>query len=102
MSFPIAQNDAARLQALYDLNILDTPREPCYDAVVEMARAYFDVPICIVSLVDRDRQWFKAACGLGVDETSREVAFCNYRAPRKIASFAKLCESEVRRQDSRM
>ncbi len=41
-----------------------------------MAADLFDVPIALVSLVDKDRQWFKSCIGLGVAETGRDVSFC--------------------------
>jgi PAS domain S-box-containing protein len=73
---PMAVNEADRLAVLQALRILDTPPEEQFDALCRTARRLFDVPIAVVSLVDADRQWFKARCGLDVDETSREVAFC--------------------------
>ncbi|HYF55000.1 MAG TPA: PAS domain-containing protein, partial [Salinarimonas sp.] len=76
--YPLPQNEPARLDALYVLSVLDTPPEPHFDAVSRTASALFGVPIALVSLIDRDRQWFKARCGLDVEGTSREAAFCTY------------------------
>ena len=78
MSFPVGPDEEERLQALHRAGILDTARDPVFDALCEEARQAFGVPIALVSLVDRDRQWFKAEQGLGVCETSRDVAFCTY------------------------
>ena len=78
MSNPIPENEPLRLQALEDLRILDTERQADFDALVSLAREIFDVPISLISLVDRDRQWFKAVAGLDINETEREAAFCNY------------------------
>ncbi|GGK55241.1 EAL domain-containing protein [Salinarimonas ramus] len=66
-----------RLRALRQLSVLDTPPETAFDALCRTACRLFAVPIALVSLVDADRQWFKAKCGLEVDETSRELAFCD-------------------------
>lgn len=57
--------DAARLQALRDTGLLDTPPDPKYDRLVAMAADALGVPIAAVSLVDDKRQFFKAAVGLG-------------------------------------
>lgn len=78
MSFPVGPNEEERLQALARTGILDTAPDPAFDALCAEARQAFGVPIALISLVDRDRQWFKAEQGLGVCETSRDVAFCNY------------------------
>jgi GAF domain-containing protein len=50
--------------------------EERFDRLTRLARALFDVPIVLVSLVDRDRQWFKSCLGLGVCEAPRETSFC--------------------------
>lgn len=70
-------NEQARLKALYDLAILDTNSEEEFDALVKAAALVCNTPIAAVSLVDDERQWFKASVGLGdTKETSRDVAFC--------------------------
>jgi diguanylate cyclase (GGDEF)-like protein len=78
MAYPIPENELQRLEALQQLQILDSARQPDFDSLVVLAQELFDVPISMISLVDRHRQWFKAVAGLDVDETEREVAFCNY------------------------
>ena len=65
-------SEEARLAALQRYDILDTPPEEAFDRIVKLATTIFDVPIALVSLVDRERQWFKACYGLDVRETSRE------------------------------
>lgn len=76
MTFPIPSNEKIRIQALIDLNILDTPTDAGLETLIGMGRRLFDVPILLVSLVDSDRQWFKAKVGLDACETGREYAFC--------------------------
>jgi GAF domain-containing protein len=75
---PIPANDAERLRVLRELLILDTPPEERFDRIVEFAASEFDMPIALVSLIDEQRQWFKARVGLDVCETSREISFCGH------------------------
>ena len=73
---PLPDNETERLALLHALLLLDTPPEQRLDKIVEFAASEFDVPICLISLVDRDRQWFKARVGVDVCETPRDVSFC--------------------------
>lgn len=73
---PSGAVEADRLARLRDLGILDSAQEPEFDRVTRMAAAIFDVPISLISFVDRDRQWFKARHGLDVTQTSRADSFC--------------------------
>jgi two-component system sensor histidine kinase/response regulator len=72
----LPQDEAWRLQSLRDLNVLDTAPEAEFDALVKVASIVCGVPISLISLVDADRQWFKADVGLGAVQTPRDVAFC--------------------------
>ncbi|MVW55922.1 GAF domain-containing protein [Sphingomonas sp. MAH-6] len=65
-----------RLLALQSYGILDTPPEKAFDDIVEAASAFCAVPIALVSLVDSERQWFKACLGLNVSETPVDQAVC--------------------------
>lgn len=69
-------NEADRLAALARYGLLDTPSEEGFDRLTRVAAFLFSAPIALISLVDRDRQWFKSACGLAGRETPREWAFC--------------------------
>ncbi len=75
---PIPANEAARLADLRALAILDTPAEERFDAIVRLAQQLFDVPIAYIALIDAERQWFKAKCGIGVDQTGRAESFCGH------------------------
>jgi len=75
---PIPDYDDERLKSLHKLLILDTPPEERFDRIVAFAANEFDVPIALISLVDRDRQWFKARIGLDACETARDVSFCGH------------------------
>lgn len=74
----IPANEAARLETLYRLNILDTPHEERFDRYTRLAQRVFEVPIVLISLVDRNRQWFKSQQGLLETETNRKVSFCGH------------------------
>ncbi|MEM6552170.1 MAG: HD domain-containing phosphohydrolase [Planctomycetota bacterium] len=75
---PRPANETERLNALHDLDLLDTPAEQAFDDLVHIATQYFNVPIALVTLGDANRHWFKARYGLDVCETDRENAFCTY------------------------
>lgn len=69
-------NESKRLKALKDYRILDTSAEKEFDELVQLAAQVCKVPISLISLIDSDRQWFKAKVGLEVNETPRDLAFC--------------------------
>ncbi|NNF66640.1 MAG: GAF domain-containing protein [Gammaproteobacteria bacterium] len=69
-------DEEVRLAALNSLKILDTEPEERFDRIVRLAADVLQVPIALVSLIDRDRQWFKSCIGLDSRETPRDMAFC--------------------------
>lgn len=73
---PLPDDEQLRLDTLASYQILDTPSDKSFDNLVRIAAEHFDVPISLVSLIDADRQWFKAATGLETPETPRDSAFC--------------------------
>ncbi|MEM7622877.1 MAG: GAF domain-containing protein [Planctomycetota bacterium] len=75
---PIPEREADRLEALLCCNILDTDTEPEFDDIAALAVRLTGRPMAIVSLMDKDRQWFKSSVGFGVSETPRDQAFCGY------------------------
>lgn len=76
ISAPLPANEEKRMHRLEELGILDTLEEQAYDDLTHLAAQICNTPIALVSLIDRDRQWFKSHHGLDVRETPREVAFC--------------------------
>ena len=84
---PIPANDDFRVQALQSLNILDTPDDARFDLITEFAANEFNVPICKVSLIDKDRQWCKSVYGPAGKELLRDVAFCSYAIYEVTSTF---------------
>ncbi|MBC7892605.1 MAG: GAF domain-containing sensor histidine kinase [Sphingobacteriaceae bacterium] len=75
---PLPPDESERLRALYEFDILDTPAEHEFNQLVQLASQICNVPISLVSLIDHDRQWFKARVGLDTPETHRNFAFCSH------------------------
>ncbi|MEO1590221.1 MAG: diguanylate cyclase [Cyanobacteria bacterium J06632_22] len=66
-----------RLAKLQSYQIMDTPPEPCFDDLVALAAHICEVPVALISLLDSNRQWFKAKVGLTVSETPRNISICD-------------------------
>jgi GAF domain-containing protein len=73
---PLPSNEKRRLHVLWQYDVLDTVPEEVFDNLTELAARICEAPIALISLVDEDRQWFKAKIGTQVEETSRDVSFC--------------------------
>jgi GAF domain-containing protein len=73
---PLPPDEEQRLATLHGLNILDTPAEQRFDRLTRLAAGILAVPVALVSLVDRERQWFKSAHGLETRQAPRETSFC--------------------------
>ncbi len=78
MKSSISDNEIIRLETLRKYHILDTAPEQAFDDITKIAAFICGTPIALISLVDRERQWFKSRLGLHVDQTPREQAFCAY------------------------
>jgi PAS domain S-box-containing protein len=72
----LAAEEKARQLALDELGLLDTPAEQEFDDITLLASFVCDTPIALISLVDKDRQWFKSRVGLDISETPRDIALC--------------------------
>ncbi len=73
---PVPANEAERLAALRSYDILDTACETAFDDIADIARQLLRAPIGLVTLIDAERQWFKANLGLDFRQTPRDQAFC--------------------------
>ena len=67
-----------RLEALREYGIMDTPPEEEFDNITSLASRICGTPISLITLLDDQRQWFKAAIGIDIKETPIEYAFCAY------------------------
>ena len=83
---PIPTNDSARLSALSRYHLVDASPEEEFDGIARLAAQICGAPIAGISLVEENRQWFKAAVGLDVRELPREFSFCAHAIaePRKL------------------
>ncbi len=98
---PLTPNESARLQSLYALGILDTPRETSFDIISRLLSELLNVPMAAVSLVDANRQWFKSCVGLDVTETDRDSAFCSHAILSDLPLLVEDATQDPRFQDNR-
>ncbi|MDP4285673.1 MAG: ATP-binding protein [Bacteroidota bacterium] len=77
-NYPVPANEKQRLKELYDYDILDTLSEKEYDSITKIATQICNVPVSLITFLDKDRQWFKSHLGIDMTEMPREFAFCNY------------------------
>jgi diguanylate cyclase (GGDEF)-like protein len=68
----------ARLEALNRYEVLDTNPEESFDKITQLVKTFLDMPMAMVSLIDRDRQWFKSRQGVTKIETPRSISFCTH------------------------
>ena len=75
---PIPDDEAERLTALYRYGVLDSEPEPAFDELARLAAAICDTPFAFISLVDAEREFFKAAVGSAARESPRDISFCGH------------------------
>ena len=78
LTAPLPENEAERLEALRQYDILDTEPETVYDEAVKTAASLCRTPVASISLLDGDRQWFKSVYGTDMRQTPRDVSFCSH------------------------
>ncbi len=76
MTAPFPKNEKQRLKVLWQYSVLDTMPEEIFDDLTELAARICEAPVAMITLVDEDRQWFKAKVGVSINETSRDISFC--------------------------
>lgn len=76
MKAAIPVNEGKRLRVLWQYDVLDTVPEEVFDDLTELAASICEAPIALISLVDENRQWFKARVGTKMSETARDISFC--------------------------
>ena len=85
----IHSNESRRLAVIEALNILDTPKEACFDNITSLVSQLLNVPICAITLMDKDRVWYKSSQGLTISETRRNTAFCQYAIQSDLVTLVK-------------
>ena len=91
-------DEAARISTLYQLGILDSSFEERFDRMTRLAAGIFKTPISLISLIDKDRQWFKASHGFSERQTARNIAFCAHaiRTPDVFVVNDAICDERFR------
>ena len=89
-------DDDARLAALRRLDVLDTAIEEPFEKIVNLVRTVLAVPMATVTLVDRDRQWFKAKRGIDALETPRSMSFCTHTIAQREPMIIEDARSDPR------
>jgi anti-sigma regulatory factor (Ser/Thr protein kinase) len=93
-------DEPARLEALKGYRILDTEPERAFDDLAKLASIVCDTPIALITLIDENRQWFKARVGLSVAETSRSIAFCTHAIQQEGVFIVPDARADARFRDS--
>ncbi len=97
---PPTDTEEARIALLNALHLLDSPAEDIFDRITRLASQLLKVPIVAVSLIDRDRQWFKSSVGLDVSETPRDYAFCAHAIHEKSPLIISDALDDIRFHDN--
>jgi len=100
MGVKIGDHDSARQAALDSYCIVDTPPEQAFDDIATIASRLCDTPVGLVSLIDRERQWFKAKVGLDDSETPRNIAFCDHAIRGDVAMVVPDARADPRFADN--
>jgi diguanylate cyclase (GGDEF)-like protein len=93
-------DETLRLRTLDRYQVLDSQPEPQFNRIVTLAKRALRVPIALISLVDEERQWFKARDGLSVDQTPRSLAFCDHAIRRRGVMVVEDARLDIRFRDN--
>jgi GAF domain-containing protein len=83
MTTPVPKNEAKRIEVLWQYDILDTVPEEAFDDLADLAAKICGAPVALITLVDEDRQWFKARVGTTISETGRDISLCAHAIMQK-------------------
>lgn len=78
LNAPIPNDEMERLEAVHNMAILDTEPEERFDALTREATERLNVPISMISILDKDREWFKSCQGFKYKESARAISFCGH------------------------
>jgi len=99
---PIPEFEEKRVCALMGLNLLDTASEERFDKITREAIRRFSVPVSTITLVDRDREWFKSVQGLRNREGARDISFCGHALMSEVILIIEDTLSDPRFADNPM
>lgn len=100
LAAPIPADESLRQRALDDLELLDTPAELYLDTLVRLTHELFEVESVLISLIDHDRQWFKARIGMDNDSAPRDTSFCGHAVAARQALVVENALSDPRFADN--
>ncbi|RYY55979.1 MAG: sensor histidine kinase [Chitinophagaceae bacterium] len=98
-TYPLPANEEQRLKELYSYQILDTEEEQDFTDIVELASYICNAPMSLITLIDRNRQWFKAKIGIGDSEMDRQIAICAHTIAGNGAFIVPDASKDVRFAD---
>lgn len=78
----LCENETDRSSELETLDLVLSPPEKRFDRITRLARRHFNVNVALMSMVYKDMQWFKSACGLDAQSTPRNISFCGHVVER--------------------
>ncbi len=99
---PIPLNEDKRMCALLDLKILDTKTEERFDQITREAVSKFGVPISTITLLDKDREWYKSAQGLDTKQGPRDSSFCGHAIASEVMMIIEDTLADPRFADNPM
>lgn len=100
-NYPVPENEEERLETLYRYDILDSAPEEKFDRLVSLGKKFLDVPVCLVSLVDREREWHKSAAGAEPGEGPRDISFCAHAITHEGVLVVPDARKDQRFEDNR-
>lgn len=100
MKPPLHEEESKRLEAVHRLGILDSDPDPRFDAITKEAIQKLEVPISTISILDKDREWYKSCIGVDTKEGPREIAFCSWALLSKDAFIVEDTLKDERFKDN--